>query len=81
MMLRGWWVYKLPANMFRKHFYDGDCLRSEEMEKSALQIVCDACAHGGFDLAKIVSYSRTVLESVPEEARAQKFKSLGLCNG
>ena len=52
------------ANVFRKDVYDGDCLCSEEMERSAVQricLVCDACAHGGFNLANIISYSRTVL--------------------
>ena len=69
------------ADVLRKNFYVDDCLRSEETEESAIQRisgVCDACAHGGFNLAKFVSDGRTVLESVPEEARAQGVKSLEL---
>ena len=72
------------ADVLRKNFYVDDCLRSEETEESAIQRiqgVRDACAHGGFNLAKFVSNSRTVLASVPEEARAQDVRSLELGNG
>ena len=69
------------ADVLRKNFYVDDCLRSEETEESAIQRirgVRDACAHGGFNLAKFVSNGRTVLESVPEEARSQGVKLLEL---
>ena len=70
--------------MLRKNFYVDDCLRSEETEKFAIQRirgVRHACAHGGFNLAKFVSNSRLVLESVPEEACAQDVRMLELGSG
>lgn len=72
------------ADVLRKNFYVDDCLRSEETDETAIQRirgVRDACAHGGFNLAKLVSNSRAVLESVPEEACAQKVKSLEFGDG
>ena len=61
------------ANVLRKNFYVDDCLRTQETEECTIQRICDvrhACALGGFRLAKFVSNSRLVLESVPDEARA-----------
>ena len=55
------------AEVLRKNFSVDDCLRS-------------ACAHGGFNLSKIVSNRRSVLESVPtaEDLRAQGLRALDL---
>jgi len=72
------------ANVLRKNFYVDDCLRPEETEESAIQRirgVRHACAHGGFNLAKFVSNSRPVLESVPDEACAQDVRTLELGSG
>ena len=72
------------ANVLRKNFYVDNCLRPEETEESAIQRirgVRHACAHGGFNLAKFVSNSRPVLESVPDEARAQDVRTLELGSG
>ena len=71
------------ADVLRKNFYVDDCLRSEETEDAAvdrIRGVCYACAHGGFNLAKFVSNSKSVLESIPKEARAKEVKSLELGN-
>jgi len=67
------------ANVLRKNFYVDDYLCPEDTEESAIQRirgVRHACAHGGFNLAKFVSNSRPVLESVPDEARAQYMRTL-----
>jgi len=72
------------ANVLRKNFYVDDSLRPEEMEESAIQRihgVGHARVHGGFNLAKFVSNSRPVLESVPDEARAQDVRTLELGSG
>ena len=72
------------ANVLRKNFYVDDCLRTEETEESAIQRICDvrhACALGGFNLAKFVSNGRLILESVPDEARAQDVRTLELGSG
>ena len=72
------------ADVLRKNFYVDDCLRPEETEESAIQRVRGvryACVHGGFNLAKFVTNSRPVLESVPDEARAQDVRTLELGSG
>ena len=69
------------AEVLRKNFYVDDCLRSEESEEEAIQKirgVRSACAHGGFNLSKIVINRRRVLESVPEDLRAQGLRALDL---
>ena len=72
------------ANVLRKNFYVDDCLHTEETEEAAIQIICSvrhACALGGFNLAKFVSNSILVLESVPDEACAQDVRTLVLGSG
>lgn len=72
------------ADILRKNFYVDDCLRIEETSESAIQRIRDVrhdCAYGGFNLAKFVSNSRRVLESVPDEARAQEIRILELGSG
>ena len=69
------------ADVLRKNFYVDDCLRSEGKEDTAIERIGDvrhACAHGGFNLAKFVSNSKNVLESIPEEVRAPEVRSLEL---
>ena len=65
-----------------KNFYVDDC--TEETEESAIQRICavrHGCALGGFNLAKFVSNTRLVLESVQDEARAQDVRTLELGSG
>ncbi|XP_068692637.1 uncharacterized protein [Montipora foliosa] len=69
------------AEVLRENFYVEDCLRSEESEEEAIQrirCVRSACAHVGFNLSKLVSNRRNVLESVPEDLRAQGLRALDL---
>ena len=69
------------AEVLRKNFYVDDCLRSKESEEEAIQRirgVRSACAHEGFNLSKIVSNRRRVLESVPEDLCAQGLRALDL---
>ena len=70
------------ANVQGKNFYVDDC--TEETEESAIQRICavrHGCALGGFNLAKFVSNTRLVLESVQDEARAQDVTTLELGSG
>ena len=69
------------VDVLRKNFYVDDCLRSEGKEDTAIERIHDvrhACAHGEFNLAKFVSNSKNVLESIPEEVRALEVRSLEL---
>ena len=69
------------ADVLQKNFYIDDCLRSEEKEDTAIQRKRDvrhACALGGFNLATFISNSKTILESILEEAHAAGGKSLEL---
>lgn len=65
----------------RENFYVHDFLRLEESEEEAIQRITGVrseCAHGGFNLSKIVSNRRSVLESMPENLSAQGLRALDL---
>jgi len=68
------------ADVLRKNFYVDNCLCSEERDAAIERIrgVRYACAHGGFNLAKFISSSKAILESIPEEAHSQEVRSLEL---
>ena len=73
--------YVGSATAEEEFFYVDDCLCSEESEEEVIQRISgarSACAHGGFNLSKIVSNRRSVLESVPENLRAQGLRALDL---
>lgn len=58
-----------------------DCLRSVKDEQTAIELIQglrQACAHGGFNLNKFISSSRTVLESIPVEKRSKEARDLDL---
>ena len=50
----------------------------EELAIQWIQSVRQACAQGGFNPAKFIRNSMAVLESIPEEAYAQKARTLEL---
>ncbi|XP_046577994.1 uncharacterized protein LOC124285766 [Haliotis rubra] len=69
------------ANMISDNFYVDDCLSSTESDASAIEQVkgiTDLCSQGGFHIAKWVSNSRKVIESIQEENRSSHIKSLDL---
>ncbi|XP_072051635.1 uncharacterized protein [Amphiura filiformis] len=71
------------CNTVLSNFYVDDYLKSIESESKAIQLVSDLtnlCKDGGFKLTKWLSNSREVLQSVPEDDRAETTKTLDLKN-
>lgn len=69
------------AKMVKKNFYVDDCLASTVDEDKAITLCADLrsmLARGGFRLTKWSSNSRKLLNSIPEEERAQGFQDLDL---
>ncbi|KAK0152604.1 hypothetical protein N1851_005873 [Merluccius polli] len=65
----------------KQNFYVDDCLKSSATEGEAVQTVQDLvalCRKGGFILEKWISNSRTVLQTITEDQRAQGLKELDL---
>ena len=65
----------------KQSFYVDDCLKSVPSIKQAVKLtkgLREACAQGGFTLAKWVSNSLEVLTTVPESQRAKLVKQLDL---
>ena len=65
----------------KKNFYVDDCLRSDETEDEAIQVVKDLkglCRFGGFNLTKFASTSRRLLRSLPYQEREKDVKSIDL---
>ena len=69
------------SETIRNNFYVDDLLKSVEDEKAATRLLKELkemCAKGGFNLTKFNSNSLAVLQSVPQEERAQQLKELTL---
>ncbi len=69
------------ANTVKKNFYVDDCLKSTSDEDTATTLCANLrsmLAKGGFRLTKWSSNSRKLLNSIPEEERAQGFQDLDL---
>ena len=69
------------ANFVRDEFYMDDGLISLPTEQEAISIAQDSialCAKAGLRLHKFMSNRRSVLEEIPEEARAQSLKTLDI---
>lgn len=67
------------ARTVKKNFYVDDCLKSIAEEDAAITLCSDLrnmLAKGGFRLTKWSSNSRKLLNSIPDEERAQGFKVL-----
>lgn len=62
------------ATTVKKNFYVDDCLKSIDDEDTAINL----CTKGGFRLTKWSSNSRKLLNSIPEDERAQGFQDLDL---
>ncbi|KAK2879287.1 hypothetical protein Q8A73_007303, partial [Channa argus] len=72
------------ATTIKKNFYVDDCLKSVTNEDTAIALCSNLrsiLAKGGFRLTKWSSNSRKLLNSIPEEERAQGFKNLDLDEG
>lgn len=69
------------AKTVRKNFYVDDCLKSASDEDTAITLCAELrsmLVKGGFWLTKWSSNSRKLLNSIPEEERAQEFQDLDL---
>ena len=69
------------ATTVRKNCYVDDCLKSTADEDTAVSLCINLrsmLAKGGFQLTKWSSNSRKVLNSIPENERAQGFQDLDL---
>ena len=71
------------AQVLRRNFYIDDLLKSVKNVLLAIKIICAVrkmCAAGGFNLTKVVSNSREVIESTPIDCRAPSLVNLDLAN-
>ena len=71
------------AETIRRSFYVDDMLKSVDDVSAATALVEGVragCASGGFNLTKVISNSREVLDSVPIEHRAPSVANLDLLN-
>ena len=69
------------ANAVLKNFYVDDFCRSERTDDEACDIidaVDSVCATGGFNLTKMVSSSRQVLDRIPLEKRSKNYQNCDL---
>ena len=65
----------------KNNFYVDDCLRSEDSEEVAIQLVDDLkrlCSLGGFKLTKFVSTSRGLMKTLPKEDHGKDVTSINL---
>jgi hypothetical protein len=71
--------YHEASDAIMNNFYVDDFLKSVASESKAISLVQDVravCQMGGFRLTKFVSNSRPVLETIPEEERAQGVRNI-----
>ena len=69
------------ANAILRNFYVDDFLKSEPTVRKALEMILNVdhiCASGGWNLTKVVSNCKEVLESIPVAKRAKEFQSLDI---
>ena len=69
------------ANTLRRNFYVDDVLKSASTEDKAIDLVKDVkavCRNGGFNLTKFVGNTERIINSIPDEHRAENVKSLTL---
>ena len=72
---------ELSIDTLRRSFYMDDMIRSVSSAAEAKQLIVemkDLLKAGGFELAKFMSTSREVIESVPEEQRAKSLQNMDL---
>ena len=69
------------ANTLRRNFYVDDVLKSASSEDKAIDLAKDVkavCTNGGFNLTKFVGNTERIINSIPDEYRAENVKSLAL---
>ena len=69
------------ANTLRRNFYVDDVLKSASTEDKAIDLAKDVkavCRNGGFNLTKFVGNTERIINSIPDELRAENVKSLAL---
>ena len=69
------------ANTLRRNFYVDDVLKSASTEDKAIDLAKDVkavCRNGGFNLTKFVGNTERIINSIPDEHRAENVKSLAL---
>ena len=72
---------ELCIDTLRRSFYMDDMIRSVSTTTEATQLIKDMkvlLKSGGFELAKFMSTSREVIETVPEEERAKSLQNVDL---
>ena len=65
------------SDTLRRSFYVDDMLKSTEEPSKTIKLVqnvCSMCKDGGFNLTKVISNSRDVIESIPEDHRAKELQ-------
>ena len=72
---------KDAAETLKNNFYVDDMLKSVENEDKAITLMKDVklmCQEGGFNLTKLASNSKRVLQSIPEKVRKMGVKNSNL---
>ena len=72
---------KDAAETVKNNFYVDDMLKSVENEDKAITLMKDVklmCQEGGFNLTKLASNSKRVLQSIPEKVRKMGVKNSNL---
>ena len=72
---------KDAAETLKNNFYVDDMLKSVENEDKAITLMKDVklmCQEGGFNLTKLASISKRVLQSIPEKVRKMGVKNSNL---
>ena len=69
------------ANTLRRNFYVDDVLKSASTEDKTIELAKDVkavCGNGGFNLTKFVGNTERIINSIPDEHRAENVKNLTL---
>ena len=69
------------TNTLRRNFHVDDVLKSASTEDKTIKLAKDvkaACANGGFNLTKFVGNTERIINSIPDEHRAENVKNLTL---
>ena len=69
------------ANTLRRNFYVDDVLKSASTEDKTIELAKDVkavCGNGGFNLTNFVGNTERIINSIPDEHRAENGKNLTL---
>jgi len=68
----------------RRNFYVDDVLKSATTENETIDLAKDVkavCGNGGFYLTKFVSNTEHIINSIPDEHRAENVRNLAIGQG